>query len=72
MKQEIGEITYEDKWLKIILKEIKKKTKVYSVWSKCSDCEIGEIRWYPKWRNYCFILGEIVLSDRCQLATAGF
>jgi len=69
---EIGHIKYEDKWLKIILKEIKPKTKVYSVWSKCSNCEIGEIKWYPQWRSYCFVIGDIVLSDRCQFATSGF
>ena len=51
-----------------VLKETKPKTKVYSVISKCSDFELGIIKWYPSWRHYCFFptMGEeTVHSDRC-------
>jgi len=54
------------KWLEFIEKESKPKTKVYSVYSKCGDCELGEIKWYPAWRHYCFFPEfETVHSDRC-------
>jgi len=36
-----GEISFEDEWIKIIEKESKPKTKVYSVLSKSSLWELG-------------------------------
>lgn len=71
----IGTIMYEDEWLKIILTEIKPKTRVCSVMSKCSDCKLGEIKWYPAWRHYCYFPNwqdEFVYSDRCMLAIGTF
>ena len=56
------------KWLEFIIKEHKPKTRVYSVWSKCGNCEVGEIKWYPSWRHYCFFPTtefQTVHSDRC-------
>ena len=67
-----NEKVYEDEWLKIFLIEKKPKTNVYSVWSKCSDCKLGEIRWYPHWRHYCLILPDLVFSDRCMLNIGEF
>jgi hypothetical protein len=61
----------EDEWLKFTEKESKPKTKVYGVMSKCSDCELGEIKWYPSWRHYCFfptLEFQTVHSDRCLLS----
>lgn len=52
-------------WLEFRKKKDLPKTKVYSLWSKCSDCELGEIKWYPAWRKYCYIQGDKVYSDRC-------
>jgi hypothetical protein len=66
LKEETEEV-YEDEWIKIFLIEKKPKTNVFSVWSKCSGCKLGEIRWYPKWRHYCFIVGDFIFSDRCML-----
>ncbi|MFA5790738.1 MAG: hypothetical protein WC976_06730 [Caldisericia bacterium] len=65
----------EDKWLNFILKEEKPKTKVYSVISKCDGSKLGEIKWYPQWRHYCFfpaIKVETVHSDRCLLSIFEF
>ena len=65
----------DDKWLDFVLIENKPKTKVYSVISKCSDDELGIIKWYPSWRHYCFfptIDIETVHSDRCLLAISEF
>ena len=58
---------YEDEFIRIFLTGSKPKTNVYSVWSKCSDCKLGEIKWYPQWRHYCFFIGGLVFSDRCLL-----
>lgn len=74
------EEVYEDKWLKIYLKEKKPKTKVYDVWSKCSNIILGEIKWYPQWRYYCYVIDydktiateEFIYSDRCLLALSKF
>jgi len=41
-------------WLEFVEKASKPKTKVFSVMSKCSEVELGEIKWYPSWRHYCF------------------
>ena len=62
----------ENEWLKFILKEVKPKTKIYSVWSKCSNIELGEIKWYPQWRHYCFFIGDKVYSDRCLIDMGEF
>lgn len=65
----------EDKWLIFKETERKPKTKVYSVISKCSDSELGKIKWHPSWRHYCFfptIEFETVHSDRCLLTISKF
>ena len=62
-------------WLDFIEKESKPKTKVFAIWSKCSDCELGEIKWHPAWRHYCFfptIEISTVHSDRCLRDIADF
>lgn len=66
---------FETKYLAFIEKEGKPKTKVFSVHSKCSDCELGEIKWFPAWRHYCFfpcIDLEAVYSDRCLFEISNF
>lgn len=65
----------ETKWLVFAIKKFNPKTKVYSVISKHSHCEIGEIKWYGRWRHYCFfptIEFEVVYSDRCLLDIGNF
>lgn len=47
-------IIFEDEFLFIELTGKKPKTDIYTIFSKCSDCELGEIRWHPSWRHYCF------------------
>jgi len=62
-------------WLDFIEKEGKPKTKVFSVWSKSSDCELGVIKWHGAWRHYCFfptLEFETVHSDRCLLEISKF
>ena len=66
---------YSDEWLIMRLKRNKPKTIVVGVYSKCDGSELGEVRWHPPWRHYCFIPTrqfDIVLSDRCMLAIGNF
>lgn len=67
----------EDKWLefkeKVLLKP--SKTKKYMVLSKCTNFILGEIKWYPPWRHYCFFPDSeftTVYSDRCLLSISEF
>jgi len=67
------------KWIKFIELEPKPKTKVFGVMSKCSNWELGRIKWYPQWRHYCFfVCGSIsyldthIFSDRCLLEISEF
>ena len=64
-------IVQEDEWLIFKEGKSKPKTRVIEVWSKCSNCKLGEIKWYPQWRHYCFIDNN-VYSDRCLLSIAEF
>ena len=49
------EILKETKYLQFIVKEHKPKTKVIAVVNKTHAEEIGVIRWYSAWRQYCFM-----------------
>ena len=75
-KEKIKEkIWAESEWIQFILIEEKPRTKVFMVWSKSSDCELGRIKWYPSWRHYCYFQRrdiEIVLSDRCSIDIGNF
>ena len=48
------EILKETKYLSFIVKEHKPKTKVVAIVNKTHKDEIGVIRWYSPWRQYCF------------------
>ena len=65
MGQDKMKIVYEDEWLLFKEGKPKPKTRVIEVWSKCSNILLGEIKWYPQWRHYCFIIGDLVFSSRC-------
>ena len=69
------ENTFETVFLIFVLKEEKPKTSVYSVISKSSNCELGEVKWHPGWRHYCFFPTteyETVYSDRCLKEISNF
>ena len=61
-----------DEWLTFAKIGQTKKTKIYEIKSKCDKSVLGEVKWYPKWRNYCFITPEFVFSDRCLMTLARF
>ena len=44
-----------------------RKTPVYSIVSKSGNNELGQIRWYGPWRQYCFYPNEkTIWSTGCQ------
>lgn len=68
LEKEKGKIFEKDKWLRFVeVVEInkKRKTQTFVVMSKCFDCELGRIKWYPQWRNYVFQVDDLLFSDRC-------
>ena len=40
-------------------------TSIWSVWNHSYGEEIGQIRWYSPWRQYCFFGDSLVLSGGC-------
>lgn len=60
-----NELVWESDFLKVFFIEQKPKTKRFSVWSKEGNTELGEIEWYPAWRKYCFIVGDLVFDSKC-------
>lgn len=53
------------KYIDWVLTEEKPKTDVFTVFSKSSLIELAEIKWYPRWRQYCIIIGDTVWSEGC-------
>lgn len=62
-------------WLEFREIEKKQKTSIWIVWSKSGSCELGQIKWYPSWRHYCFFPTteiETIHSDRCLIEISKF
>lgn len=47
-------ILKETKYLRFIDKEVKQTTKIIGIVNIHYDEEIGEIKWFGRWRQYCF------------------
>lgn len=47
------------------LVEEKPKTKVWKITSKHHGTTLGFVKWYPRWRQYCFFINELVFSSGC-------
>ena len=42
------------------------KTEVWACLNEHSGCQIGTIKWYGRWRQYCFFpFGNTVFSSGC-------
>lgn len=69
---------YEDKWIRIGEWDNYSKhhkTRKFSVISKCSDCELGIIKYDTGWRRYIFepkTWYKTIYSDRCEFAIGYF
>ena len=45
----------------------KNKTRKFTVLSKFDNARLGEVKWYARWRQYCFFPeGECVWSLDCM------
>ncbi len=51
----------------MIKTEEKPKTAVFDVYTKSGDYVLGEIKWFPRWRQYCFFPeDDCVFSKGCM------
>lgn len=54
------------KYIHFVKIEDKPKTSVYSCRNNSTDYELGVIKWYPGWRQYCFMPhGQCIFSVGC-------
>ena len=60
-------------YLTFYLEERKPKTNVYVVINRLMGCNIGVIKWYRPWRQYCFFPSEsTVLHKDCLIEISEF
>jgi hypothetical protein len=57
----------ETEYLRFIDKEVKLKTKIIGIVNIHHDEEIGEIKWFGKWRQYCFYPSDNTIWNRNYL-----
>ena len=63
----------KSKWLRFLLLEKGEKTSTWVVDNKESKYFLGLIKWYPQWRQYCFLPGsDTVYSRSCLRDIVGF
>ncbi len=56
----------EYKYIKFVKMEDNPKTSVYVCYNKKSSIQIGIVKWYPYWRQYCFFPGSgTIFSKGC-------
>ena len=62
---EVGsKVTY--KYLTFELIEMKTKTLVYSCYNSNLGTELGKVKWYPQWRQYCYFpTVQVVYNKDC-------
>ena len=49
-----------------ITPDTKRKTKVFALMTTSNDYILGEVEWYPSWRQYCFFpTSTTVFSPGC-------
>jgi len=62
----MSDLKIKYKYINFIEIEQKPKTKVYSCRNNKSEEELGIVKWFPSWRQYCFYPTiEIILSKGC-------
>jgi hypothetical protein len=47
----------------------KRKTDVWEVWRLCDAAHVGQIRWYSRWRRYCFFPTAGTMFDADHLGS---
>ena len=57
---------YEFIYMRQLPKPAKRKTFIWTVYNKRSNATLGEISWYPPWRQYAYLpTGFTVYSAGC-------
>jgi hypothetical protein len=60
-------MTSRYKFIHFVETERKEKTAVFACLNNHSDFKLGEVRWYPPWRQYCFLpTGNAVFNVGCM------
>jgi hypothetical protein len=54
----------DSKYLDFVPAPPKPKTKVWQIWSK-SGSYLGEVKYHAPWRQYCYLIDEVVFSRSC-------
>ena len=61
------------KYIHFIKVAEKPKTSVWSCRNNSSGDELGEVKWYPAWRQYCYFpTVQAVYSDGCLKDISSF
>ena len=53
------------KWLTFQETHSENKTKIINVYNNTDNEWLGEIKWYARWRQYCFFDEGSILTKRC-------
>ena len=68
-----GKMKTDYQYITFKLVEEKPKTKVWQCCNKKSGGELGIVKWYPAWRQYCYFpTVQAVYSDGCLQDIADF
>ena len=63
----MNEVIKETKYLLFTVNCVKGKTKVIDIVNIHHHEVIGEIKWFPRWRQYCFFpIAETVWNKTCM------
>lgn len=60
-------ITTQSKFMNFVIKQLEgRKTPIVEVQNKSGNYKLGDIKWYPAWRQYCFMpVFDTVYSKGC-------
>lgn len=66
-------MTTKYKYIHFIKIEDKPKTSVWQCLNNKSKAELGVVKWYPSWRQYCFFTTyQAVFNNSCLLDISDF
>lgn len=70
----LNNVVMHNKYITIIEKVVSgRKTPIFILMSNYSESEIAQIRWFPKWRKYCFYPNsDTVYDEKCLKTIQSF
>jgi len=60
------------KYLSAKVVKVLPKTVVMDISNKHHGDVLGQVRWFPNWRQYCYKIGDVWYSASCLRDLAGF